>query len=568
MATANAFDDLPPGLVAASAATAAPSAPGANAFDDITPPQPPPKSQQPPATAADRVQAAEGGILRGAAYAAALPFDTAANAYNLAKTGRDYAVSKLSGGRPAYEGMDPDVRAALEAEGVDLGEPSGASPAGAALTRLLDKSPITTTQPTRPDDPVSRYLATAASVVPGVLAGGGGAGAVGAAAAPAVAGQYVAESKPFKSDAANNAAAVLTQALGTAAMPRGRAPVQSASADAVRAAQDAGYVVPPATTNPSLMNRTLESVAGKTAVQQHASIENQGVTNNQGRAAMGLPEREGPITDAEIAEAKQLAAPGYDALRNAGQVTAPTDFTQRLAVALNRQSGAARLAPSLRNTALENTVQELGSNRTFDASDAMDTIAELRDRASQAYRQGDASAGRAYRGVSSVLEDAINQDLTARGQGDLVGNFQNARQQFARIASVEENRNPTTGNLQAQKLTAALRRGDYLGQPGDPLRVTAEAAGQAPRAFAEPTSSAASHMNFTESLLGAALGEGALGHMGLLAAGIPVVRWGARNAVLGWPGQGMAVPTERAPLTPGRFGGVASSVPALLQAGQ
>jgi hypothetical protein len=91
-------------------------------------------------------------------------------------------------------------------------------PVSAAISRLMDKSPITTTQPTRPDDVASRYLAMAGSVVPGAVAGGGGAvaptvRAIAGALPSAAVGQTVMETRPFQSDAANQTASVLAQAL-------------------------------------------------------------------------------------------------------------------------------------------------------------------------------------------------------------------------------------------------------------------------------------------------------------------------------------------------------------------
>lgn len=562
--SAGLYDDL----------VAAPVVPGnlaqanqANPYADLAEPVPAPKKAAPPVTAADRIQAAEGGIFKGGAYLAGLVPDALANVVNLGRAAGGYVASKVNGGH-IPDWADPDQGGAW----APSMEPN---PVGGALVKALDKSPITTTQPNRPDDTASRYLNTAGSVVPGVLTGSEGSipatlKGLAAAVPSAAAGQYVAEAKPFESDAANTAASTLAQALTTAAIPRGRVAANTPMTDTVKAAQEADFQFPPATTNPTAVNRGLESVAGKVSVQQHAAINNQEVTNNQGRAAMGVPAGKGPITEAEIADAKTAAAPGYDALRAAGTITAPPTFAKSLDAAISRMSGASKLAPSLKNTQLESLVSELKKNGSFDAGDAMDTIAELRDKASQAYRQGDASAGKAYRNVSGVLEDAIHSDLAKRGQGDLVANFQNSRQQFARIATVEENLNATTGNLQAQKLASALKRGDYLGPDGDPLKVTAQAAGVAPRAFVEPTSSPASHLGVTEMLAGALLGGGMGhegGHAGLgaaaLAAGIPAARYGARVAALTWPGQSNVLPTTRAPLPASRLAGALTSNPLL-----
>lgn len=541
-AQANAFDDLAPGLLMPQVA----AAPTSNAFDDITPPISEEKSQEPTATARNRLQAAEGGVLKGGAYFAGLIPDTILNAIDLGKAGAGTLYSLGSGKRP------PDW---LEVNG----EPS---PVGGAIARLMDKSPITTTQPTRPDDPVSRYLSTAGSVVPGVAAGGGGIPAalkgLAIATPPAMAAQYVSEAKPFQSDTANTGATLATQVLASAFMPRGRGALLPENAQrnaAVTAGQEAGYVFPPATTNPSAGNRVVETIAGKTNLQQHASLNNQEVTNQLGRQGMRLPEGKGPITDLEIATAKANAVPGYDALRGVGQVKAPPNFQQQLNGALKKQSGAGKLDPSLRNTDLERTVANLGKNKTFDASDAMDTISVLRDKASQAYRAGDSSTGAAYRSVSKVLEDAIDQDLSTRGgsAAQILSGYRDSRQQFARIATVEDARNSTTGNLIAGKLAAALKNKEPL--TGE-LRVAGEAAGQAPRAFAEPTHSAGvNHLGLYGSLAAGALAahEYLPEHWGLggaaAAAAIPLARAGARSYAFGL-GQRNALPRGPGPIDP------------------
>jgi hypothetical protein len=564
------YDDLVATPGAASSAAAAGGAPATSSssapslYADLAPPVPVPAKQSgPPATAADRVQAAEGGIIKGAAYTAGLIPDTLLNLGSLGTAVSDAARHYIGG-----------------TDWADLPRPSNLSPVGHALTQLADKSPITTTQPVRPDDPASRYLNTGASVLPAIAAGGEASvpnlvRSTATAVPPALAAQYVAEAKPFKSDAANNAATVLTQALGTAAMPRlPGAPLVSKTNQAVQAGQEAGYVFPPGTTNPTAGNRMLSGIAGKAAIDQHATVENQPVTNEQARAAMRIAPGDGSaVSDAEIAEAKANAAPGYDAMRGAGQITAPPNMAAQLAAALKQQSGAGRLAPSLRNTQLDNLTAEIGSNKTFDAGDAMDTIAELRDKSSQAYRQGDASAGRAYKGVSNVIENAIDQHLSANGQPDTVQGFRDSRQTFAAINTVEAARNQTTGNVQAQKLAAALKGGDYIGPEGSPLRIAGEAAGQAPKAFAEPTTTpGSSHLGFWGSVaLAAGAGEHLPVEHGAALAAAPLVyqggRYAARKYALG-PGQGGAVQYGPGQVDPRVLAAALTSSPGIVQQSQ
>lgn len=506
-----------------------------------------------PVTAKERAHAAEGGILGGLAYTATALPDAAANLYNLGKAG-----------------LGAGYQAATGKPGWDVGDPF---PVGRWLTSKMDKNELTSTQAPRPDDTASRYLNTAGNVAGGVIGGNAISGLAGLPQATAgslarstavgipgaMAGQAVAEAKPFKSDAANNAAMMAAQLLGTRATggllrPRGELlPENQMKNEAVTAGQAKGYQFPPATTNPTGANIARETIAGKSSVNDRLSINNQAVTNEGARQDMGLPPgKGGAITDLEIATARAQAKPGYDALRGAGSINAPADFTQKLDAALSKQSGAGALSSKLADSALAGIVDDLKGKSTFNASHAMDAIQALRDKASAAYRSGESQAGSAYKSVSKVLEDAIESDLSSRGgaSADLVKNFQDSRQKFAIIHSVEDNRNATTGNVLAPKLAAAIKRNDYL---SGNLEIAGQAAGHAPKAFAEPTKSTGNHLG----LLGALIGGGELTrllpesweHAGLATvagtAAIPAARAGMRAYIAG-PGQANALPRTKA----------------------
>lgn len=567
----NAFDDLPP--VGAVAAQGQPVKTG-NAFDDLTPPPKleEPKPALPDVTAKDRAHAAEGGILGGLAYTATAIPDAVANLYGLGKAGLGAAYTAATG-KPGW----------------DVGEPF---PVGRALTGLMDKSDLLSTQAPRPDDTASRYLNTVGQVAGGVAGGQGAAALVGAptataaqlarslavAAPGAAAGRAVAEAKPFESDAANNAASILTQALGTRAVggvlrPQGAPlPENQIKNDAVLSGQKLGYQFPPGTTNPTFGNVSRETIAGKTNVAQNMAVHNQSVTNEAARSDMGLPPGKGSaITDLEMETAKANAAPGYDALRNAGPINPPPTFGAQLDAALSKQSGAGRLSSKLADPELATIVGDLKQKAAagpgaFTASDAMDTIDALRDKASAAYRTGNSQAGKAYKGVSNAIENAIDTDLSSRGgaSADLVSNFRDSRQKFAIINSVDENRNAANGNVLAQKLAGALKKGDYL--TGN-LQTAGQAAAQAPAAFAEPTKTAGNHLGLWGSLGGGLLAAKeahellpeslqGLGMGTALAAGaVPLARAGTRLYIQG-PGQKGALPRATVPiLDPSVLGG-------------
>jgi hypothetical protein len=481
-APSNAFDDLPASTIpAASAAAAAPPAQGGNAFDDITPPAKPTTPTRPGATAADRVQAAEGGIIKGAAYTAGLIPDTILNLGSLGTAVADAARHYIGG-----------------TDWADLPRPSNLSPVGGALTKLADQSPITTTQPTRPDDAASRYLNTAGTVVPAIAAGGGGAtqlaGAFTKAAVPAMAGQYVAEAKPFQSDAANNAASVLTQALGTAVMP-GRSPgTENPHAavinQTVRNAQEAGYVIPAGTTNPTQFNRSVEGFAGTGNVAQHATLRNQAVTNQAGRSALDL-DGTGPISDAELAQVRADARPAYQAIRGAGTITQDPQLAADLAKATSKFSGASQLSSSLGKNDLEPIVKDITSKPTFDAGDALDAVGVLRDKAKAAFQAGDAGNGTAYRAASDAIENQIDRSLSSQpgsANSDLITNYREQRQRLAIAHTIEDSQLEGSNNISARKLAQALNAGAPL--QGD-LLTAARAANVAPKAFADTTSTIA-----------------------------------------------------------------------------
>lgn len=564
-----------------------------NPFDQF---DQPPKS----VTSADRVQAGEAGVLRGSAYLATSIPDAVANAYNLGKAaqGTIYGVTHTHQTQDAvqtpgglYHFIDPNGTETYSRNAPPPGSKpvtqthtdiptrfqvnSGPSPMGQWVTNQMDRSPITTTQLARPDDPASRYISAGASVLPGVAAGSGGSipsliRGTTQAVPGAVTGQYVADKRPFGNDAGNNAASIGTQLLVTALMPRGRGaplPENQIKNDAVTAGQEAGYEFPPATTNPSPGNRIVETIAGKAATQQHASVNNQGVTNDLMREDVGLPRANGgAITDAEIAQANAQAAPGYNNIRNAGTITPPANFTARLDAALARNTGASRLSASLGNPQLEAVVNDLRGAQSFDASDAIDAISMLRDRASSAYRAGDANIGAAYRQVSGVIEDAIDHSLTQQGgqAADVLGAYRASRQTFAKINTLEDVRNSATGNVVAGKLVAALNKDVPL--TGN-QRLVAQAAGQAPRAFAEPTNSAGvNHLGLWGSLGAAALAAheylpehwGVAGAAG--AAAVPAARYLARSLALG-PGQANALPRASVPVSPGAVVGAYTGLP-------
>lgn len=539
-----------------------------------------------PATANDRVQAGEAGFLKGAAYLATLPVDTAANIYNLHKAAEGYVAGQAlgtpaktlpartpqglyhfrlptgedeysknappAGSLPASTYAQPNVPSFLQNVG-------GPSPAGAALTGLMDKNPVTSTQPNRPDDTASRYLAAAGSVVPGVLSGGGGLGGIArgltGAVPSAVAGQYVADKKPFSSDWANNAASIAASSAVLGMAPRGTGADVAGNEvrnQTIRDAQEAGMVFPPATTNPSGGNRAIENIAGKQQVQQHATLTNRDAVNAAARSDLGIG-GQGGISDSELSTVKANAKPAYDAVRGAGQIATGSDpnFVQSINGAMSKFTGASNVLSNAGDSGIKQDVADILAKPSADAGHLVDTIGILRDRSKTAFRQGDAGIGAAYSQVSHALEQQIQGQLP---QGSpILQNYQAARKQLAVAHSVEDARNEGSGDVNAQKLASQLGSGVPL---SGSLLTAAKAARLAPKAFAPVTDSkGVNHLGLWGSILGPAMAAHEVAphspHLALgSGAAVGAAQGGrmlSRMYALG-PGQSNAIAKQRGPL--------------------
>lgn len=556
----NAFDDLPPGLPEQAAA---PVASKANAFDDITPPI---KAEAPkkPVSWEDRVQAHQAGAFRGLAYTVASPVDAVANLYNLGKAGLG----------AAYQGITGKT-------GWDVGD---ANPVGGWLSAQMDKfHDYTPTTVDRPDDTASRYIAGVSGAIPAVATGAPSIGAglkTFAKAAPAVAaGQAVGEAQPFgDQEWANNAASIATQLGASYAMPRGRGadvPGNDVRNQTIRDAQDAGMVFPPATTNPSGGNRLVENIGGKQQIQQHATLTNRDAVNAAARDALGI-DGKGGISESELSDVRASAKPAYEAVRQIGDVPTGSDpaFSRTLTGVLNKYTGAGRVLSNAGDSGIRADITDILSKKSADASDLVDTIDILRDRASTAFRNGDSGIGSAYRRISNAIEDQLENNIAGKSVAipaladrvsgaispsapakSAVQNFRDARQRLAIAHTIEDARNEGSGDINAQKLTGMYHNGVPL-QGG--LATAAKAAALAPKAFAPVTDSrGVNHLGFWGGVGGAAMTAHEImpeAHSGMAALAVPVTaaaykgaRTGARMYALG-PGQKNAIAAQKGPI--------------------
>lgn len=244
-------------------------------------------------------------------------------------------------------------------------------------------------------------------------------------------------------------------------------------------AQKEGYVVPPSTVNPSMGNKVLESIGGKVAMEQDASLKNQQITDALMKRSLGLDEATQMSEDVLPAIRTQAAQP-YKALRSIGTMRADADYGKALDAITAQYRGAAKDFPDLARNDILDAVEAV-RKPSFEADSAMDAIAILRDKASTAYGQGDKALGKAYREISGAMESAIERSLTRRGKDSakLLSEFRQARQLIAKSYTAEGALNPATGSFNAGKMAAQLAKGKPL--TGD-MKKVAEFATAFPKA--------------------------------------------------------------------------------------
>lgn len=215
-----------------------------------------------------------------------------------------------------------------------------------------------------------------------------------------------------------------------------------------------GYVVTPSSVNPTLYNTVKESMAGKIATAQSASVRNQEVTDKLVRRALGLAEDAPLSTEALKAYRTAQVQAGYEPIRQLGTIKADPKFASDLSDVVKRYTGKGTI-PAVQKTEINDLVRAHQSGG-FDSSDAVDAIRILREDAADAFKKGDSALGNAQRALANAYEGAVERALP---QGsDLLKNYQLARQNIAKSFSVEDALKEGTGAVDARKLATALQK--------------------------------------------------------------------------------------------------------------
>ena len=253
------------------------------------------------------------------------------------------------------------------------------------------------------------------------------------------------------------------------------------------AAQKEGYIVTPGSLDPTGANVVKERIAGKTHLEQLASIKNQKTTDNLARKAVGLPENAEltPEVMKGIREAEYTK--GYAPLKTLGNIVADDAYIDDLARIEATYTGPSKSFPE----AVPDEVGKLISKYTvdkFDAADAVDVVKNLREQASANFRKGENALAKSQLDISTALEGQIARVLETSGDPKLAGlleQFRASRQRMAVSHTVEEAIRKGAGSVDTKKLARDIQNDKFM--TGD-LKTAAEFANTFPRVNVAPSS--------------------------------------------------------------------------------
>lgn len=304
--------------------------------------------------------------------------------------------------------------------------------------------------------------------------------------------------------------------LAGAAVTMGAVPAISAATNAVRQssmkakarnelvdetiddAVKAGFVTPPSARSGNWFVRRLESIAGKDATAQEATVRNQQKVNEIARKELGLPE-DSAISLTALERRREVLAAPYREVRSLNQ-NAATDLE------------------ALREARRQSNL----NYRHYDVSQDPTALAKAEAAAQQA----------------TALEQRLEGYARAAMKPDLVKELRQARTDIAKTYDVERALNVATGDVSMPILGRALDRGKPL---SGGLETAAKFQQAFPRYAREGEKMPAPGVSKSEAIMASLLGlggYGAMGPAGMALAALPLASGPTRSMLLSSPFQG------------------------------
>ncbi len=253
--------------------------------------------------------------------------------------------------------------------------------------------------------------------------------------------------------------------------------------ETIERALKAGYIIPPASVDPTMKNRVLESVSGKLATQQLASTRNAEVTAALLRKGLGMAD-DAPLNRGSLESLRKTAGTAYKEV---------ADLSPNAAADLEALKQA-------RNDAQ-------GWFKAYNRSASPDDLAKAKQ----------------FRATAESLEQALEGYAQAANRPELIPALRDARKQIAKTYTVERGLNDASGSVDARVL-------GRLYEKGAPLTDELETVGRFASAFPTVSKTAqqigspdAHNLRSMAALLMGGGGAAAAGPAGLAAAAVPFV---------------------------------------------
>jgi len=305
----------------------------------------------------------------------------------------------------------------------------------------------------------------------------------------------------------------------------------SSKSEIANTALDQGYKLPPSDVTGSTAASAVEGFAGIGKVRQNAAIHNMQINNRNANRALGRPDN-APLSIEDMKAYRHDQSAAYNVLNNSGTITPNIKFKRDLSSAVSSLRRASNDFSVLakQETGVSQAIDMANGLRVqqFDASSVVPTTQIMRGLADQAFDNGQAGLGNAYRKMSRAIEDAAESHLSNVGGPDVVSQFRQARQNIAQSYSVQQALEGS--NINIAKLRTQRRNDAPLSGELEFMARLAEEFPKSTKIVTEPSP--------TISLIDAAVGAGALSNDSLLlnsigaaTLGRPAIRAGSLSPV-------------------------------------
>ncbi len=319
---------------------------------------------------------------------------------------------------------------------------------------------------------------------------------------------------------ANKVAGAIGNALTTRATNKAVEQAQNATRDTtLKAAQKSGFTVPRSLYNPSFISNRIESLGGKAATKQVAREVNQKAADNLARKTLGVS-IDTPMDETLLAGLRQTASAPYKVAEQLQKQIVGQNTTKSLSTGKTIQTPIIKDGKQL--------VQEINEARDKTRalwSDSKSSTGTARNAAREAAKESEKQLAK--------LESQLDDMAIKQGKPDLVNKLSEARKQIAKIYSVDDALNKSTGSIDALVLARKFQKGKLL---DDNLKSIGKFANEfrevAPRGGAMQGADVSALEPLATAIYSGA-GSAATGNAtGMLLGGVPLLRSPARNLAL------------------------------------